>query len=103
MVLNGLLLCIISFFFGIGGGPIILVVLYFFFAMEIKIETQNSLHIILLSQISSLLITIFTHTVPTASPWTLIGKILRGILGSAVGRKINARVSSQIVDKLFMG
>lgn len=102
-LLIGLSLGIMSSFLGIGGGPINLVVLYFFFSMETKVASQNSLYIILLSQISSLLITIFTQTVPVVSPWILIGMVLCGILGSAVGRKINARISSQVVDKLFMG
>ena len=102
-LLIGLSLGIMSSFLGLGGGPLNLVVLYFFFSMETQVAAQNSLYIILLSQISSLLITIFSHTAPAVSPWILIGMILCGILGSAVGRKINARISSQVVDKLFMG
>lgn len=102
-LLIGLTLGIMSSFLGIGGGPINLVVLYFFFSMETKIAAQNSLYIILLSQISSLAMTVLTHTVPPVSPWLLIGMILCGIGGSAVGRKINARISSEVVDKLFIG
>lgn len=99
----GLILGIMSSFLGIGGGPINLVVLYYFFSMETKVAAQNSLYIILLSQISSLLITIFTGTVPAVSPLLLVGMVLCGIAGSAVGRKINAKISSATVDKLFMG
>lgn len=102
-ILIGLLLGIMSSFLGIGGGPINLVVLYYFFSMETKVAAQNSLYIILLSQISSLLMTILTHTVPAVSPVLLIGMILCGIFGSAVGRGINSKISSDVVDKLFMG
>ena len=93
----------ISSFLGIGGGPINLVVLYFFFSMETKVAAQNSLYIILLSQISSLVITIFTNTVPSVPSLLLIAMILCGILGSALGRRINSKIRSEIVDKLFKG
>ena len=102
-ILIGLILGIFSSFLGIGGGPINLVVLYFFFSMETKVAAQNSLYIILLSQISSLVSTIVTGTVPQLSLWILVGMVLCGIGGSAVGRKINAKISSDVVDKLFMG
>ena len=102
-LLIGLTLGVMSSFLGIGGGPINLVVLYYFFSMETKVAAQNSIYIICLSQISSLIITIVTGTVPSVSPVLLIGMILCGLLGSAVGRKINAKISSEVVDKLFMG
>ena len=102
-LLIGLTLGVMSSFLGIGGGAINLVDLYYFFSMETKVAAQNSIYIICLSQISSLIITIVTGTVPSVSPVLLIGMILCGLLGSAVGRKINAKISSEVVDKLFMG
>lgn len=102
-LLIGLFLGIMSSFLGIGGGPINLVVLYYFFSMETKVAAQNSIYVICLSQISSLVITIVTGTVPQVSPVLLVGMIFCGLLGSAVGRKINARISSHVVDRLFMG
>ena len=56
----GLLLGIISSFLGIGGGPINLMVLSFFFSMNTKVAAQNSLYIILFSQIANLLTTLLT-------------------------------------------
>lgn len=102
-ILLGLLLGVLSAFLGIGGGPINLIVLHFFFSMETKTAAQNSLYIILLSQISSLVSTIVTGTVPQVSFWMLAGMVLCGIAGSAVGRKINAKISSDVVDQLFIG
>lgn len=99
----GLLLGIMSSFLGIGGGPINLVILYYFFSMETKVAAQNSLYIICLSQISSLVISILTGTVPSVQPILLVGMVACGIGGSAVGRKINARIESSMVEKLFMG
>lgn len=102
-IVIGLALGIMSSFLGIGGGPINLVVLYYFFSMETKVAAQNSIYIICLSQISSLLMSIFTRTVPEVSPLLLVGMVLCGIGGSAVGRKINSKIESAVVDKLFMG
>lgn len=60
----GVALGIMSSFLGIGGGPINLVVLYYFFSMSTKTAAQNSLYIILVSQITSIATTLFTKNVP---------------------------------------
>ena len=60
----GLVLGILSSFLGIGGGPINLVVLFYFFSMDTKTAAQNSLYIILFSQIASLVNTLATGSVP---------------------------------------
>ena len=51
-VLIGVVLGIFSSFLGIGGGPINLVVLFYFFSMDTKTAAQNSLYIILFSQVT---------------------------------------------------
>jgi len=60
----GLALGILSSFLGIGGGPVNLVLLYFFFSMDTKTAAENSLYIILFSQIASLITTLVTRSVP---------------------------------------
>ncbi len=97
----GLALGIMSSFLGIGGGPINLVVLFFFFSMDTKTAAANSLYVILFSQITSLLATLATHTVPDFAVHTLALMVLGGIGGGMVGRKINARLDGRAVDKLF--
>ncbi len=99
----GLCLGLMSAFLGIGGGPINLVVLYFFFSMETKTAAQNSLYIILISQIASLLFTIVTGKVPEFPVALFAAMVCCGILGGVVGRKINRRIDSATVDKLFLG
>ena len=47
----GMLLGLISSFLGIGGGPVNLIVLFFFFSMNIKTAAENSIYIILFSQL----------------------------------------------------
>lgn len=98
----GLMLGGMSSFLGIGGGPINLVLLHFFFSMETKAAAQNSLYIICLSQLSNLIITILKRAVPAVSFFMLAGMIICACSGSFIGQKINARISSAAVDKLFI-
>lgn len=101
-VLIGLLLGITSSFLGIGGGPINIVVLFYFFSMDTKEAAQNSLYIILFSQVTSLLNTLFTHSIPTFDFKLLILMVGGGLLGGIVGRKINLKIDITIVSKLFV-
>lgn len=102
-VVIGLCLGMMSAFLGIGGGPINLVVLFYFFSMDTKTAAENSLYIILFSQIASLLASIYTRTVPEFSVITLVLMVCGGILGGMAGRKVNKKLDEQAVDKLFIG
>lgn len=101
-VLIGLALGLISAFLGIGGGPVNLVVLFYFFSMETKTAAHNSLYIILLSQIVSLVYTVLCGRVPEVPACLLLCMVGCGILGGMVGRRINRKISSRTVDKLFL-
>lgn len=102
-LLVGIVLGIFSSFLGIGGGPINLVVLFFFFSMETKTAAQNSLYIILFSQITSLLHSMVTSSVPKFPALLLVLMAGGGILGGFCGRRINKKIDSHTVDRLFMG
>ena len=91
-----------SSFLGIGGGPIDLVVLYYFFSMDTKTAAQNALFIIFISQMFSLLYTIFTRNVPNVSTAEILIMSAGGIIGGILGRKINFIISKKTVDKLFV-
>lgn len=99
----GIVLGICSSFLGIGGGPINLVVLFFFFSMDTKTAAQNSLYIILFSQITSLVNTLVTGTVPEFTIGLLVLMVCGGILGGMIGRKINKKIDEKVVNKLFVG
>ena len=99
----GLVLGILSSFLGIGGGPINLVVLYFFFSMDTKTAAANSLYIILFSQITSLITTLITASVPQFQMISLVVMVAGGIGGGIAGRKINKKIDTAAVDKLFIG
>lgn len=96
MILGGL-----GAFLGIGGGPFNMAALYFFFSMSTKKAAENSLYIIMISQISALFKTIFNHTIPEFNWKILIGMIICGILGSEIGRVFNKRLSESRVSALF--
>ena len=100
--LIGLALGMMSAFLGIGGGPINLVVLYYFFSMETKQAAQNSLYIILLSQLASLIFTIITRSVPEFPIVIFILMVLAGIGGAMAGRAINKKIDGNTVSKLFV-
>ncbi len=99
---SGVLLGFFSSFLGIGGGPFNLVLLSFLFSMEIKEAAQTSLFIIMFSQFASLCITIMSKQVPSFNISIILGMALFGILGAAMGRKINQKLDSARVDKLFV-
>lgn len=101
-IVIGIVLGIFSSFLGIGGGPINLVVLFYFFSMETKTAAQNSLYIILFSQITSLINSLITRTVPEFTIWLLVLMVIGGILGGMSGRIINKKIDSKVVDKLFI-
>lgn len=106
----GFALGTLSSFVGIGGGPMNLAVLFFFLSMPTKMAAQNSLYMILISQVASLIMTFVKGNVPTAlyqdvdlGLWVmLIGMMICGVYGGIVGKKINKKMPSETVDKLFI-
>ena len=101
-LLIGCILGLLSSFLGIGGGPMNLVFLFFFFSMPTKQAAENSLYIILFSQLSSLCTSVLSGSVPEF-PWpVLLIMVSGGIIGGIAGRSINKNISERTVDKLFM-
>lgn len=94
-ILIGILLGILGSFLGIGGGPFNVAALYYFFSMPTKKATQNSLLIVLFSQLTSTMKTILLDGIPGVSLSILAGMILLGIIGSEAGRQINKRINNR--------
>ena len=101
-VIIGFLLGIMSSFLGIGGGPINLVVLGYCFSMDTKVAAQNSLYIILFSQIASLATTLITCSVPEFHLLALALMVAGGITGGMVGRHFYRKMNNQAVNKLYL-
>lgn len=110
LIFLGFALGTLSSFVGIGGGPMNLAVLYFFMSMPTKVAAQNSLYMILISQVASMIMTFVQGSVPKAlyqevNPglWVMmIGMMLCGVFGGIIGKKINKKIPSTTVDKLFI-
>ena len=71
--------------------------------MDTKEAAQNSLYIIMFSQITSLIKTFVTGSVPMFDSVLLIIMILGGIFGAIVGRRINKHIDMKTVETLFIG
>lgn len=98
----GIVLGVMSSFLGIGGGPINLVVLAYFFSMSTKEAALSSLYIIMFSQITSLIQTCVTGTIPDIRVSYFLAMVIGGILGGTLGAKINKKISEDGVNKLFI-
>ena len=102
-IIIGLFLGVLGSFLGIGGGPFNVAVLYYFFSMNTKTATQNSLYIVLFSQVTSTLKTVCFDSVPNFNVSLLIGMIIFGIIGSEFGRRINKKIDDKQATCLFEG
>lgn len=103
IILIGLVLGILGSFLGIGGGPFNVAALYYFFDMTAKKAAQNSLYVILFSQLTSTLRTVFTSGIPDFSLWILLGMIVLGIAGSEIGRRINYKIHDRTATRFLEG
>lgn len=99
----GMLLGILGSFLGIGGGPFNVAVLYYFFSMPTKKATQNSLFIVLLSQLTSTAKTVAFDGIPSFDVMVLIGMVVVGIAGSEAGRWINRKIDNKQATWLLEG
>lgn len=91
----GVLLGILGSFLGIGGGPFNVAVLCYFFSMPTKKAAQNSLYVVLFSQLASTLKTVIFDGIPAFDSIILIGMVLVGIIGSEAGRRINKKLDNR--------
>ena len=70
--------------------------------MDSKTAAANSLYIIAFSQLTSLISTLVTNTVPDFKILALVFMVLGGLLGSMAGRAVNKKMDNRAVDKLFI-
>ncbi|MGM0432238.1 MAG: TSUP family transporter [Spirochaetota bacterium] len=100
-LLVGITLGGIASFLGIGGGPINVVVLYYFFSMNSKQAALNSIFIIFLSQLASLLLTTLRGLIPPFETAVLLLMIGGGVSGGLIGSYISRIASLRGVDAVF--
>lgn len=103
VLLIGLLLGMLGSFLGLGGGPFNVAVLCYFFSMPTKTASQNSLFVVLFSQLTSTGKTILFDGIPSVDPLILAGMLLLAILGSELGRRINKRIDNTQATRCLSG
>ena len=101
--LIGLGLGMLGAFLGIGGGPFNMAVLFYFFSMGTKTAAQNSLYVILISQLTGLASVFLSGSMPAVGLPLLLGMPLFGILGSEIGGRLNKKLSESRTTRLFEG
>lgn len=99
----GLGLGLLGAFLGIGGGPFNVAILCYFFSMPTKKATQNSLFIVLFSQLASTIKTVLAEGIPAVNIAVLLGMMLLGIAGSEIGRNINKRIDNRQATRCLEG
>lgn len=70
--------------------------------MDEKISAENSLYIILFSQISNVFISIIRNDFAKINLFSLIAMVSGGILGGFLGKLINKKINLIIFQKLFL-
>lgn len=63
--------------------------------MPTKRATQNSLLIVLFSQLASALKTVLIDGAPTIRSTVLLGMMIAGVVGSEIGRLINRKIDNR--------
>lgn len=101
-IIIGLFLGVMSSFLGIGGGPINLVILSFFFSMNTKVAAKNSICIILISQIASLVYSFIAGKVPQFDWYILVVMAAGGVVGGILGRIIDKKLDDKAVNILYL-
>ena len=70
--------------------------------MTTKIAAENSLYIILFSQLASLLQSLITNSVPEFEIGALIFMAAGGVCGGIAGRIFNKKIGENDVNRLFI-
>ena len=96
-LLSGILLGVISSFFGIGGGTSNVALLFLLFSMEAKEAARNSSYIILLSQSVNISSFLLRGNVPAFEWLTLMLMAAGGMGGALLGAAISRRMNSKSV------
>lgn len=99
----GLLLGLLGAFLGIGGGPFNVAVLCHFFSMPTKRATQNSLLIVLFSQLAGTLQTLLCRGAPEVEPLLLAAMIAVAVAASEAGQRIHRRISERQATRCLEG
>ena len=71
--------------------------------MPTKKATQNSLFVVLMSQLAGTIKTVISGGIPDFDPVILLGMVLLGIFGSEIGRRVNNRIDNRQANLFLEG
>lgn len=97
----GILLGTIASFLSIGGGPINVCILTIFFSMNPKEAAVDAVAIMLFSQGSKLASIVQAGSIHNVDIGILLLMIAGGILGGLIGSKLNKKMKSEEILKMF--
>lgn len=97
----GLLLGLLSSFLGVGGGPINVAFLVLFFSMSMKESAVYSVGVIFFSQLSKLITTAASNSIPQFSYITLLLAVASAVIGGILGARMNKRSNEKTIKIIF--
>jgi len=97
----GFLMGMISAFLGIGGGPINIMIISYFLGLDSKTTGHNSIYIVFLSQLASLVSSVITGSIPDIPAAITITMLSGGVMGGLAGSGISNNMNNKQVDAFF--
>lgn len=97
----GLMLGLTASFLGVGGGPINVAFLVLFFSMSMKDSAVYSVGVIFFSQLSKLITTATTNSIPEFNYITLILAIVAAVIGGILGARMNKKSNEKTIKTVF--
>lgn len=99
----GLCVGIISVYLGIGGGPLNIALLVYFFSMKAKEAAAYSIVMIFFAQIIKMTTVIRDFENYHSVSFIILAIAIFAVLGGWIGTKIQARLSHETVERLYLG
>ncbi|MDE5670733.1 MAG: sulfite exporter TauE/SafE family protein [Eubacterium sp.] len=97
----GLILGLTASFLGVGGGPINVAFLVLFFSMSMKDAAVYSVGVIFFSQLSKLITTAVTDSIPEFNYVTLILAVATAVIGGILGARMNKKSNEKTIKTVF--
>jgi len=101
IIVVGLSLGLTASFLGVGGGPINVAFLVLFFSMSMKDSAVYSVGVIFFSQISKLITTAVTNSIPEFNYLTLILAVATAVIGGILGARMNKKSNEKTIKTVF--
>ena len=103
IIVIGLCVGIISVYLGIGGGPLNIALLVYFFSMKAKEAAAYSIVMIFFAQIIKMTTVIRDFENYHSVSFIILAIAIFAVLGGWIGTKIQARLTHETVERLYLG